>query len=119
MDIKYSLHREMLKDSTVISYLGDETIARTFYSALCNMQWAKIKDMPQDELIVNVLKGTHLDVCSYSWRSAGAIIAEIRSAHYNVDEDYMDFYCLGNEGHVTDLVKECFRRMGWKAVAYD
>jgi len=107
------LAQDMANDDVVIAYLKDEAIAIEFYAALCNMQWEKIEKLPDDERIVEKLKGVNSDVWSCSWRSAGGIIADIRSANYNVKEDYMDFYCSGNEGHISDTVKECFERMGW------
>lgn len=108
------LEAEMSKDAIVIAYLEDRDIAVEFYSALCNMQWVKINGLPDDERIVEKLKGINSDVWSCSWRHAGAIIADIRNASYNTKENYMDFYCSGNEGHVSDLVKGCFYRMGWE-----
>lgn len=108
-----SLEREMAKDAIVIAYLKDENTAGEFYSALCNMRWRKLSILSEDERIIDKLKGVESDVWSCSWRYAGGIIADIRNANYNTTEDYMDFYCHGNEGWVSDLVKECFNRMGW------
>jgi hypothetical protein len=105
------LAEEMAKDKIVISYLKDIEAAKDFYRALCNMRWRL--NTPEDEQIMDRLKGVRNDVCSYSWRYAGGVIAEIRDSNYNTNEDYIDFYCAGGEGDVSDLVKECFERMGW------
>lgn len=115
MDLtRCSLDEVMAKDDIVIAYLGTSSIAQLFYRAMCNMQWRKINTLPEDERIIEKLKGIDSDLWSCSWRHAGGVIADIRNAHYNTKEDYMDFYCSGNEGDVADVVAECFERMGWK-----
>ena len=75
--------------------------------------------IPDDERIINRLKGIEEELWHCSWRHAGGIIAEIRSKHYNTNEDYMNFYCSGNEETITDLVRDCFEKMGWKPRPYD
>ena len=112
--IPCNLETEMVKDAIVISFLEDRGLAVEFYSALCNMQWKKIIALSDDERIVEKLKGVDSNIWSCSWRYAGGIIAGIRNANHNTTEDYMDFYCDGNEGNVSILVKECFYRMGWE-----
>lgn len=112
MDVAPDLADEMAFDKIVITYLGDIEAARDFYRALSNMRWRK-NGLDEEDLILDRLKGVRSDVCSYSWGGAAWIIADIRNTHYNAGEDYIDFYCSGNEGHVTDLVRECFERMGW------
>lgn len=114
------LEYDLAKDSVVISYLKDVKIARQFYAALCDMQWEKINStLPDDTRIVEKLQGINSDIWHCSWRHAGGIIADIRNANYNVKEDYVDFYCSGNEGVVTNLVKECLERIGWKPLPWD
>lgn len=119
MDVAPDLSEEMAHDQIVISYLKDRDIAVEFYRALSNMRWKKINAMPEDDYIIDRLKGVRNDVCSYSWRTAGWIIADIRNRHYTTNEDYMDFYCAGSEGTVSDTVKECFGRMGWEPYPWD
>jgi hypothetical protein len=115
MDIKRSLEEEMMQDPIVIAYLKDVEVARDFYRALCNVDWYLIKDpIPEDEQIINILKGEKTFYWSCSWRHAGGVIADIRNANYNTAEDYMDFYCSDDEGTITEQVRECFERMGWK-----
>ena len=116
MDLeKYcNLEVEMAKDAIVIAYLKDRDVAVQFYSALCNMRWKKMNMLPDDERIIEKLKGIDSDIWSCSWRHSGGIIADIRNAAYNTKEDYMDFYCSGNEGDISDMVRECFYRMGWE-----
>lgn len=118
MDVR-DLADEMAKDKIVIAYLKDVEAARDFYRALCNVMWSPIIQEPEDEVIIQRLKGEYNTEWSCSWRVAGGIIADIRNVNYNLNEDYMDFYCSGNESMVTELVKECFERMGWKPVHYN
>ena len=119
MDITFDLEADMSKDAIVIALLVNEAIAAEFYAALCNMRWQKIIDIPDDEQIINKLKGVNPEIWSCSWRCSGGIIADIRNTQYNTHEDYMAFYCSGNEGFVSDLVNECFNRMGWKQCPWE
>ena len=48
-------------------------------------------------------------IYSCSWRYAGGMIAEIR----DVGEDYLDFYCSGNESIVDDEIREDLEKIGW------
>jgi hypothetical protein len=61
--------------------MSDITFANKVYANLCNLVWY---DYINDEVI------------SQSWRGAGGFVADIR----NIGEDYIDFYCSGNEGEV-------------------
>jgi len=114
-----SLSDEMAKDAIVIQYLKDLSIAKEFYASMCNMRWRKINYLPDDEKIIDRLKGDEGDVWSCSWRASGGIIADIRNANYNHNEDYMDYYCSGNEGDITSTVRECFERMGWEPYPWE
>jgi hypothetical protein len=69
--------------------MSDITVANKVYANLCNLVW-------YDEVI------------SQSWRGAGGFVADIR----NLDEDYMDFYCSGNEGRVDAEIEELFNANG-------
>ena len=117
--IPADLEEEMGKDAIVIAYLKDRDIAGQFYAALCNLVWRKINTLPDDERIIKKLKGIEDDTWSCSWRRAAGIIAYIRNTNYNLLEDYMDFYCNDHEGHVSDLVRECFYRIGWEPCPRD
>ena len=116
MDItdSYDLEHEMKKDAIVIAYLADVSVAKEFYSALCNMYWKKITDTTEDQQLINKLRGIDPTIWSCSWRGSGGIIADIRNVNYNKNENYMDFYCSGMEGCVSGRVEDCFERMGWK-----
>lgn len=114
-----NLEDEMKNSAEVIALCKDDEIAKDFYRALCNMQWKKAPGIPDDEIIIEKLKGKEVDVWSCSWRYAGGIIADIRNDHHGKSENYMDFYFSGNEGFVSDIVEECFANMGWKPHPYD
>ena len=49
-----------------------------------------------------------------SWRFAGGIVADIR----NQNEDYIDFYCYGNEGQVTEEIRNDMLNLGWEIKPY-
>lgn len=70
--------------------LKDPAYAKALYAALCNnifeKQW------------------------SCSWRYAGGIVARLRG------EDYLDYYCSGSEGEVTEEIREDLRLLGWKVL---
>lgn len=63
------------------------------YRALSNVEWR------------------HDDGSRYScsWRAAGGLVAEIRGK----GEDYLDFYCSGSEGTVTDEIADALAAHGW------
>lgn len=99
---------------------ASQTYAQHIYAALCNMQWQKREVMP-------ILAD---QTCSYSWRYAGGIVADMRQ-----EGDYIDWYCsgigdgLGNgdsdgilgyvaEGVVTEEIEQDFYQLGWIPVPY-
>lgn len=83
-----------LKDLLINSNkMSDITFANKVYANLCNLVWY---DYINDEVI------------SQSWRGAGGFVADIR----NLGEDYMDFYCSGNEGRVDKEIEDLFNANG-------
>jgi hypothetical protein len=102
--------------------MARDDYAQNLYAALCNQTWQKNDVWP-------LLKG---EVYSCSWRYAGGIIADMIESG-----DYIDWYCSGiqgdlteeqlasaketgmdivryvGEGHVTDEVREDFFKLGW------
>ena len=108
MMIDYMEHFNLadeLANSTEIceKVLSDEEYAKDLYRSLCNMQWLKKELMP-------VLRN---ELWSASWRCAGGIVADLRQ-----EGDYMDWYCTGGEGTVTEEIKEDLARLGWEPVEY-
>jgi hypothetical protein len=95
----------------------DDMYAQNLYAAMCNQEW-------QYQDVWTVLTDR---TWSCSWRSAGAIVADIRG-----EGDYMDWYCSGslgnpdNHGHtprcyvdegvVTDEIRWDLAQIGWHPV---
>jgi len=94
--IQYRINSKFEKDLTYIQIRlkKDEEFAKDVYRALCNMRWR--------------MKWTPFKY-SCSWRYAGGLIARIREQ----GEEYIDFYCSGKEGIITDQVKNMFNELGW------
>lgn len=72
--------------------VASEQYCMDLYAALCNNDF--IKDNKE---------------CSYTWRISGGIIANILEKG-----DYINFYCGGNEGFVTDEIREDIKKLGWE-----
>ena len=60
---------------------GDDAYAQNFYAALCNQSW-------RENNAWEILRD---HTWSVSWRTAGAIVADIRG-----EGDYLDWYCTGS-----------------------
>ena len=75
--------------------IKDYDFAQKIYANLCNLVWY---DYVNDEVI------------TFSWRSSGGFVAGIRQ----LGEDYMDFYCSGNEGEIDDEIENLFE--SWNIV---
>lgn len=75
----------------------DDSLAQEVYAALCNVDWE------------------HEDGSRYScsWRYAGGLVAEIRTGT-DGSESYLDWYCSGNEGRVSERVDEALAPTGWR-----
>lgn len=119
MNNRANLEADMKLSKEVIELCANEEQAKDFYRALSNMQWRKINILSDDERIIDRLKGEEQDLWSCSWRYAGGIIADIRNEHHGKSEDYMNFYCSGDESLVTETVERCFNNLGWIKVPYE
>ena len=84
-------------EKDLIAVLGprikDDEIATQLWSALANVDWYNPRTKEE---------------ASYSFRSAGAMIAELRG-----EGDYMDWYCCGPHGVVSDYIARVLRKNGW------
>ena len=94
---------------------ASEAYAQNLYAAMCNRTW-------QEQAVWPILKD---DTWSCSWRSAGAIVAQLRG-----QGDYMDYYCSGmadaehlaqwqargfvGEGEITDEIRADLEQIGWR-----
>lgn len=79
----------------------DMKFATAIYAALYNMRWQDKKN-PEN-------------IYSCSWRYASGLVADIRDG----GEGYLDFYCSGNEGFVSDEVEEAFNKLGWVKLPWE
>lgn len=105
--------------------------AQNLYAAMCNNEFQKLETWP-------ILAG---QTCSYSWRYAGGIIADMQQKG-----DYIDWYCSGirngadttdeeynamtkeqqeayiesksyvSESFVTDEIREDLQKLGWAVI---
>lgn len=75
--------------------IKDYDFAQKIYANLCNLVWY---DYVNDEVI------------EFSWRSSGGFVSGIRQ----LGEDYMDFYCSGDEGEIDDEIEKLFE--SWNIV---
>ena len=80
---------------------NDNGYAKRLYDALCNTRWY------HDSHIHGIGNEDHGWSCS--WRYAGGLVATLRSS----GEDYLDYYCSGNEGHIADDVYDDLMKIGW------
>jgi hypothetical protein len=97
-----------------------DTYAQNLYAAICNNEFQKRDVMP-------ILKN---ETCSYSWRYAGGIVADMRQ-----EGDYINWYCsgigegLGNgdvdrrkgyvsESTVTEEIEQDLLKLGWNVCEF-
>lgn len=95
---EYHLSEVLKENETILELVKDDEFAQELYAAMCNMQWVK--------------NGIHWGC---TWRSSGGIVAELR----NQGENYMDFYCSGNEGFVSERVRNVLGELGWEPKEYE
>jgi hypothetical protein len=92
-------------EQEVLAKLGlpdrDDVFLEELYAAMCNRGWTD--------------GNGHAFHCT--WRAAGGFVASYRdgdeiSIKYLLG-DYMDYYCAGDEGYVSDEVREAIKALGW------
>lgn len=82
---------------------ADETFAQELYTALCNMRWRKHDWDDQ-----------RAPLASMTWRGVGDLVATLEGR----DGSYIDFYCSGNEGEVSERVRVALGDLGWTPVPW-
>ena len=95
----YAQFEQDLTDALGVAMARDGVLCARVWGSLANMQWQHTFSE---------------DLVAYSWRSAGALIAEIRG-----EGDYMDWYMSGPAGEVHPHVKGALAKFGWSPVPYD
>lgn len=97
-EIEYDLEKDLQLLKGKVN--EDYDFAQELYAALCNMQWKK-----------------HYQTYACSWRYAGGLIAEMRGM---IGEwDYLEFYCSGNEGRISERVKIELGKLGWEQLPWE
>ena len=86
-----NLEQELMASEVIRQGCLNNVYAQNLYAALCNMQWQPIDIWP-------ILKN---EVWSCSWRHAGGIVANMRQ-----EGDYIDWYCSGIRGELSEQDKE-------------
>jgi len=109
--IRFNLQSEIHDCPVIMDKLQDDEYAQKMYAAFCNVLWYKLNAEPNEWTV--------------SWRTAGGIVAELRSKN----EDYLDFYCSGiasvddlsvtPEGTVDPEIIEDLKNLGWSFVIQD
>lgn len=95
---------------------NSDVYAQNLYAAMCNNEFQKKEVFP-------ILAGK---TCSYSWRYAGGIIADMKGKG-----DYIDWYCSGirdrdspdngyvPESVVTEEIHNDLDKLGWSVAPYE
>jgi hypothetical protein len=100
-----SMEHDMMSANWLIEKVkaNNNSYANQLYAAMCNMGWQRMDVFP-------ILKDEYW---SCSWRYAGGIISRLRD-----EGDYLDWYCSGNEGTVTDEIRADLAKIGWQPFDY-
>lgn len=92
-----NLFRDIIDSQNIKSKMrASKSYCKKFYAAMCNTDLYKVGSTGE---------------YGYSWRSAGALIADILG-----EGDYLNWYCSGNEGFVDDEIADDLNAIGWVAV---
>jgi hypothetical protein len=99
VDLTHDLEKDMLNDATIGNKCLNDSYAGKLYAALCNIKWKHIESGEE---------------WTCSWRSSGGIVAAIRNCYdKSKDENYLDWYCDGNEGIVDAEIATDIYAIGW------
>lgn len=88
---------------------NDVSFMCELYRSMCNMTWVPA-DCPAKK------RSEYFWSCT--WRTAGAIAAEIRNEKLGCNESYLDYYCGGEEGEVSERVRTFLAGAGWIPVPW-
>lgn len=115
-DIQYSVEADIRASAEFVALMQESAFCVELWSALVNVDWLKVYDsnMTTTDKIFDILM-TVIDyrLWSGSFRYVAGIIADIRNTQYNTDEDYMDWYCCGGYGIISDRIELAMKQIGW------
>lgn len=98
---KANLERDLTDDQRIKDLVcGSEDFAGRLYAALCNIRW--FHDRSGEEW-------------TCTWRYAGGVVAHLVAR----GEDYLSYYCGGNEGIVAPDIAAELKRLGWSWKEYE
>lgn len=119
----YDMFTDMMQSKEVLGALENDIFAQHLYASICNRMWFKFTPDEQgsfDKLKTPRRNRNDMEYNKYwsaSWRSAGGLIADLRAPCLRRCaeplEDYMNWYCSGNEGHLFDDVAEMMAKLYW------
>jgi hypothetical protein len=92
------LETDLMASARIADLVKDIRFATDLYRAMCNTDWFR--------------NGVQW---ATTWRVAGGIVAYLR----DLNEDYNDFYCSGDEGIVADDVAAELAALGWNEAPYN
>ena len=78
---------------------SDRGFAVELYGALCNASWHH---------------GDGTEWPGGTWRAVADVVAHLRGC----GENYLDFYCSGGEGEISDRVTAAMEMLGWQGVGH-
>jgi len=126
---KNNLEYDLLTTDWILEKVRvSDTYAQNLYAAMCNMRFVK------KDLFPYLRQDPDKDLCSYSWRYTGGIIADMQQKG-----DYIDWYCSGirdfrgydpdlevacpngyvPEGQVTEEIEADLLKLGWIPVEWN
>lgn len=103
----FDLETDLHTSPKITAQIENVAFAQLLYAALCNNQFRHtamtIDDAPW----------------SCSWRVSGDIVARLRNAYLpDANEQYIDYYCSGAEGHISYEIEQLFGSLGWYALGW-
>lgn len=100
--LKVDLEHDLTRNVDVCTKLQQSPeLAHALYAALCNNQF-RHASMSVDH-----------ESWSCTWRYAGGLVAGLVDPTH---QDYLDYYCNGNEGYVSPEIETMLHEMGWSVL---
>lgn len=106
----------VLFENVTAEQIADLSFASELYRAMCNVCWVEVST-PSER------RGKAFWSCT--WRTSGAIVADLRNdllshdTSHEAHESYLDYYCMGGEGEVSERIREFLHGLGWEPLSWD